>query len=58
MRFAILQAAVFRRMLALNAPPCPDWYMPERWAAAPNAEERLATWPWYYAELVMKAESK
>lgn len=49
-----------RRRFAVMAPPIPDWFQvrcaPEEWGGAKNTEDRIAFWPWYYADLVMSAE--
>lgn len=49
----ITQAHVFRRMLALQAPPIPSWFMP---LSTEDNANRCGRWPWYYADLVMSRE--
>ena len=39
-----------RDYLAAHCPPCPDWFEGDQ---RPNQVERLASWPWHYADAVL-----
>lgn len=55
-------ATTARFMLACAAPKdIPEWFQPKDQPLVPGnvsnyREARVAQWPWYYADLVLKAE--
>lgn len=48
----ITRDPIYRRMLALQAPPVPTWYM----TTSTDHPLVFGSWPWYWADLVIARE--